>query len=392
MFLMHDALARAHQIRPWLIDVRRALHRIPELAFAEFETSTFLRKELASLGISFRQAKDSTGIIAVVQGESDHPIVALRADMDALPGNELTGLPFRSVHPGAVHACGHDAHMAMVLGAARLLQQRPPEGSVVILFQPAEERGQGARCMIEAGALEGVSAIFGGHVTHSYVSGHLMVTPGVVTSQSDRFQVRVTGKAGHAARPHEAIDAVSIAGFFIHAVQTLSRRLNPLHPAVISINKVSAGTAANVIAGEATLEGSVRTSTSDARRHLQEGLQRIAKAAAVLHDAGVEVEVHEGNPPVVNTVREAELATDVVREVFGYDALLSVEPPSLGSEDFSLYLRHVPGCYVRIGARRPDWEYVPLHSPCFTVDEDALPVGAAYFEQVARRALLTFRG
>ncbi|MFZ9887040.1 MAG: M20 metallopeptidase family protein [Myxococcota bacterium] len=389
---MHAALVRAQEIAPWLSEVRRSLHRIPELAFAEFETSTFLRKELSSLGLPFRQAKDSTGIIALVRGDHTGPVVALRADMDALPGNELTGLPFRSVHPGVVHACGHDAHMAMVLGAARLLQADPPAGTVVILFQPAEERGQGARCMIEAGALDGVAAIFGGHVTHSYVSGHLMVTSGVVTSQSDRFSVRVTGKAGHAARPHEAIDAVSIAGFLIHGVQTLSRRLNPLHPAVISINQVKAGTAANVIAGEATLEGSVRTSTSDARIHLHEGLQRIAKAAAVLHDAGVEIEIHGGNPPVVNTSRESALAADVVREVFGHSSLLTSEPPSLGSEDFSLYLQQVPGCYVRIGARRPDWEYVPLHSPCFTIDEDALPVGAAYFEQVARRALFAFKG
>lgn len=389
---MQDALIRAEHIQPWLVDVRRTLHRFPELAFAEVRTSTTLRHEIEALGLPLKIIAQGTGIVARLQGTQNGPTVALRADMDALPGKEITGLPFSSENPGVVHACGHDAHMTMVLGAAALLAQDPPEGNVAFIFQPAEERGQGARTMIQGGALDNVEAIYAGHVSHSYPTGQMMVTTGAITSQSDRFRVHVEGKAGHSARPHEAIDAVSIAGFLIHAVHTLSRRLNPLHPSVVSVNKVEAGTAANVIAGEAFLEGSIRTSTPETRRHIHDGLRRIARAAGVMHDARVNIEIGEGNPPVINSDREVGIARGAVAEVLGPQALISVEPPSLGSEDFSLYLEEVPGCYVRIGARKEDWDYVPLHSPAFTIDEDALKVGAAFFDCLARRALETYAG
>lgn len=388
-----DSLQRAERIHSWLVDVRRALHRFPELAFDEVRTQQTLRQELTFLKVPHRAAGDTTGIIARVEGARPGPTVALRADMDALPGREITGLPFSSENDGVVHACGHDAHMTMVLGAAALLRQQPPEqGSVVFVFQPAEERGQGARTMIEAGALEGVDGIFAAHVSHGYPTGQVMVTTGAITSQSDRFQLCVEGKAGHSARPHEAIDAVAIAGSLITAVQTLSRRVNPLHPAVVGVNKVQAGTAANVIAGEALLEGSIRTSTPETRRHIHEGLRRIARAAGVLHDARVTVKIQEGNPPVVNSDREVGIARGAVSETLGPNGLIPVEPTSLGSEDFSLYLEKVPGAYVRIGARKEEWDYVPLHSPSFTVDEEALRVGAAFFDCVARRALETYAG
>ncbi len=391
--MQEDALLRAERIQPWLVDVRRTLHRYPELAFDEVRTSKTLRDELSFLRVPFRVAGSSTGIIARIEGKRDGPTVALRADMDALPGKEITGLPFASENTGVVHACGHDAHMTMVLGAAALLSKAPPDsGHVVLLFQPAEERGQGARTMVAEGALERVDGIFAAHVSHSYPTGQVMVTTGAITSQSDRFRIHVEGKAGHSARPHEAIDAVSIAGSLIVAVQTLSRRLNPLHPSVVGINKVAAGTAANVIAGEALLEGSIRSSTPDSRKQIHEGLRRIARAIALLHNTRVQVDISEGNPPVVNADREVGIARGAVAEALGPQGLVPVEPPSLGSEDFSLYLEQVPGAYVRIGARKEGWDYVPLHSPAFTVDEDALKVGAAFFDCLARRALETYAG
>lgn len=383
---------RAERIHSWLVDVRRQLHRFPELAFAEVRTAATLRRELEALGLPVRVSAQGTGLIVKLQGKQDGHTVALRADMDALPGKEITGLDFSSENPGVVHACGHDAHMTMVLGAAALLADNPPAGNVVFLFQPAEERGQGARTLIDDGALDGVDGIFAAHVTHAYPTGQVMATTGAITSQSDRFTIHVEGKAGHSARPHEAIDAVSIASFLIHAVQTLSRQLNPLHPTVVSVNKVEAGTAANVIAGEALLEGSIRTSTPDSRRHIHEGLRRISRAAGVLHNARVHVDIQEGNPPVINSEREVGIARGAVAESLGPAGLIPVEPPSLGSEDFSLYLEHVPGAYVRIGARKEEWDYVPLHSPAFTVDEESLKVGAAVFDCLARRALETYAG
>ena len=376
-------------MRGELLELRRSLHRIPELAFEEERTAQRILGELEALGISATYRGRGTGVIARMPGrDPSAPVVALRAEMDALPGDESTGLPFASEHRGRVHSCGHDAHMAMVLEAARLLaREGGPEGDVVLLFQPAEERGAGARTMIRAGALEGVDAVFAGHVTHHYRTGQIMVTEGPVTAQSDRFLVRVRGKGGHGARPHEAVDAVIVAGFLITALQTLvSREIDPLHPTVVTIGRVQAGTAANVIAEEAVLEGSIRTTNAAARSGVHQGIRRMAEAAGMLHGARVEAQITEGNPPVVNTAREAQVCRQAAAAVVGARGLVAQEYPSMGSEDFAFYLRQVPGCYVRFGACKDGWAYVPLHSPGFTVDEDVLEVGSAFFARVVREA------
>jgi amidohydrolase len=311
--------------------------------------------------------------------------------MDALPGTENTALPFASSVAGRMHACGHDAHMAMVLGAAALLRESPPErGDVLFVFQPAEERGAGARTIIESEELRGVSAIFGGHVTHHYRVGEIMIADGVITSQSDRFIIDITGRGGHGARPHEATDAVVIAGLLITALQTLvSRHVNPIHPSVVTIGRVEAGTAANVIAEKGTLEGSIRTTVPEVREQLCRGIERMARAMADLHNASITVTLCEGYPPVVNTRREAEIAARAARQVVGDQGVMAMDHPSMGSEDFSYYLQQIPGCYVRFGARCGE-AYTPLHSPAFDIDEQVLRVGAAFFDEVAREALLTY--
>ena len=241
--------------------------------------------------------------------------------------------------------------------------------------------------MIRAGALAGVSAIFGSHVTHHYRTGQIMVTEGVVTAQSDRFVVRVRGKGGHGARPHEAVDAVIVAGFLISALQTLvSRETDPLHPTVVTIGRVQAGTAANVIAEEAVLEGSIRTTVEATRARVLNGIRRMAAAAGTLHDAVVTAELFEGYPPVVNTSREAAICRRAAERVFGVPGVLPQEHPSMGSEDFAFYLRETPGCFIRFGARKEGWDYVPLHSPAFTVDEDVLPLGASFFAESVHEA------
>jgi hippurate hydrolase len=316
--------------------------------------------------------------------------------MDALPVKEVGDLPFASQVTAdyngqqvpVMHACGHDGHMAMLMGAAALLSERPPAGNVVFVFQPAEERGGGAKVMIEAGALAGVRAIFAGHVTRHYHVGQIMVAGGVITAHSDGFAITVRGRGGHGARPHEAVDAVVVAGLLIMAVQTLvSREINPAHPSVVTIGAVQAGSAPNVIAEEAMLQGTIRTTRPEVRAHIMDGLRRMAKAIGDLHNANVSVEIREGYPPVVNTPLEAEIARRAALKVVGEAGLLPMDHPSMGSEDFSFYLQEIPGCYVRFGACREGWENIPLHSPSFDFDEEVLKVGAAFFDQVVREAL-----
>jgi amidohydrolase len=380
--------AAVERIFPRMVELRRLLHRYPELAFEEARTAGILMEELDRLGIPYEYGGVGGGVVARLAGRSGGATVALRADMDGLPGDESTGLPFASLNPGKMHACGHDGHMAMVLGAAMLLKDDPPPGNVLLVFQPAEERGGGSRVILRSGALSGVRAIFGGHVTGHYRVGEVMVAPGVITAQSDGFRIRIQGRGGHGARPHEAVDAVVVAGLLIMAIQTLvSREVNPVYPSVITIGQVSAGSAPNVIAETAALRGTLRTTLPAVRKHLVEGLERMAKGIGELHNAQVEVAINEGYPPVVNTPAESEIARRAAAKIVGEQGLASMEYPSMGSEDFAYYLREIPGCYVRFGARREGWEHIPLHSPAFDFDEEALKVGAAFFDRVARDAL-----
>jgi hippurate hydrolase len=376
----------SEKIFPRMIELRRTLHRYPELAFEEAKTATVIMDELRRLRIPFEYGGIGGGVVGRLG--TGTPVIALRADMDALPGTENTGLPFASCNPGKMHACGHDGHMAMVLGAAALLKDNPPPGTVVFIFQPAEERGGGARVMIRSGALDGVNAIFGGHVTRHYPVGQIMVARGVITAYSDGFMIRVKGQGGHGARPHEAVDAVVVTGLLIMAVQTLvSREINPAYPSVVTIGKVEAGSAGNVIAEEATLQGTIRTTTAEVRTHLIDGLQRIAKAVGELHNAKVDVEIRQGYPPVINTSRETEIARRAVLKAFTAQGLVAMDQPSMGAEDFAYYLEKIPGCYVRFGACREGWENIPLHSPSFDFDEEVLKIGAAFFDQVVREAM-----
>ncbi|MFQ5468720.1 MAG: M20 family metallopeptidase [Gammaproteobacteria bacterium] len=312
--------------------------------------------------------------------------------MDALPGAENTDLPFSSTIEGKMHACGHDAHMAIVLGAAELLTINRADGNVLLVFQPAEEKGGGSRVVIKSGVLDPVSAIFGGHVTHHYQVGEIMVAEGVITAQSDRFLIKIKGKGGHGARPHEAIDAVIIAGSMISVIQTLvSREVNPVYPSVVTIGRVEAGSAPNVIAEEATLEGSIRTTLPEVREHIHNGLKRMARSLGELHNAEINIKIDEGYPPVVNTLRETKIAHRAACNVVGENGLMAMDHPSMGSEDFSYFLRQAPGCYVRFGARKKTQEYIPLHSPSFDIDEEVLKVGAAFFDEVARVALAEYQ-
>jgi len=371
-----------------LVSLRRWLHQHPELSFQEAETAERVISELERLGITYDYAGVGHAVIASIDGKDmSRPAIALRAEMDALPGDETTGAPYASIYPGRMHACGHGAHMAMLIGAANLLSRNPAPGPVRLVFQPAEEKGGGARTAITDGALTGVSAIFAGHVTNEFETGKMMIRDGSVTAQSDRFCITVRGKGGHGARPHEAVDAVVISGFLISALQTLvSREINPLHASVVTVGKIRAGSAANVIAEHAELLGSIRSLRDDVRRHIHNGLKRMVGAAAELHNAEIDIRIDEGYPPVVNEPVSTSIARQAAIDVVGGDAVVTAEFPSMGSEDFSYYLEEIPGCFVRIGSRHPDWEPIPLHSPAFDIDERALAIGTLFFDQVTRVA------
>ena len=382
-----DTEARRHHA----VELRRWLHRHPELSFSETETAARVVAELERLGIPCSYPGPGGGVIGRIETDPSLPTIALRAELDALPGGDLTDPSYRSIYADRMHACGHDAHMTMVLGAAGLLTDNPPDGNVVLVFQPAEERGGGSRVMIDAGALRGVRAVFAGHVTQEWPTGKIMIRKGSMTAQSDRFHITVRGKGGHGARPHEAIDAVVIAALLITTLQTLvSRQTNPVHPSVITVGRIVAGTAPNVIAESAELEGTIRTTVPETRDHIHKGIRRMVEAMGELHDAEIHIELSEGYPPVINSAEEVDLVRQCVRDVFGPDALTSAPHASMGSEDFSYYLQQVPGAFFRFGARRPDWEPMPLHSPRFDIDEAVLAIGAEFFDALARRALLHY--
>jgi hippurate hydrolase len=371
-----------------LVSLRRGFHQYPELSWEETKTAAKVAEVLTALGIPCRRDIAGTGVLADIPGPAGVPVIALRADMDALPIIEETGLEFASTHVGCMHACGHDGHTAMLLGAAELLAHGPALAAPVrLIFQPAEERGAGAAAMVAAGALDQVGMVFGAHLDRHYQVGAVVVGDGVMNASTDTFRVRITGQGGHAARPHETVDAVVVGSLMVMAIQTIvSREVNPAKPSVVTVGRFDAGTAANVIAGQALLEGTIRAQDPEVRCHLKEAVERITSAVGRLHGAVVELEFSEGTPPVINEPACAALARAAAAEVLGAGNVLSMTTANMGGEDFSYYLEKVPGCYVRLGARFEGRPNYPAHSSKFDFDERALAVGAVYFNGVARAA------
>lgn len=370
-----------------MVRLRRDLHRHPELSGEERATARRIAAEFEELGIACRIGVGGNGIIVDLPGSGAGSMVALRADIDALPIHEETGLPFASEVDGVMHACGHDGHTAMLVGAAELLIAEPAPGPTRLIFQPAEERGRGARAMIEAEVLDGIGAIFAGHLDRHYPPGTLAISDGAVNAASDRFAIGIHGQQGHGARPHESIDAVVVGSLLVTALQTIvSREVDPAHPSVVSVGQFEAGTAANVIAGTARLEGTIRSQEPEVRDHLCGSVERIALAIGQLHDAEVDVQIVRGNPPVVNTPEMADLARRAAGFIADADRVIPMRTVNMGSEDFGHYLEYVPGCYIRYGGRVPGREGYPAHSSKFDFDERALTTGAAWMAAIARLA------
>ena len=369
-----------------LVSLRRDLHRHPELGHTEHGTMARISAALTTLGLPHVTGVAGTGIIADIDGLRPGPVIAIRADTDALPIQEQTGLPFASVHAGVMHACGHDVHSSMLVGAAALLLEERPPGPVRLVFQPAEELGTGARAMMAAGALQDVAAIFGGHVDVRYPPGTLIVTDGPVNASTDTFHIRVCGRGGHGARPHETIDAIVAAAAIVSALQTVvSRELPPGEAAVVSVGRIHGGTAPNVIAGVVELEGTLRALGPATRSYLSEALARVATAAAATHRATADVTFHRGTSPLVNRPDVTAIARDAAVRVVGELSTTRLDGPNMGGEDFAEYLNTIPGAYIRFGAA-PGPDVYPAHSGRFMVHEDVIPVGAAWLDQVARCA------
>lgn len=376
------------QLLDKMIAIRRDLHRHPELSGQEDRTAAQIGQRLYELGIPHRRVSKGTGIVADLPGPNGVPVVALRADMDALPIHEETGLAFASIHPCCMHACGHDGHVSMILGAAELLMRESAlPAPVRLIFQPAEEIGCGAQAMIAAGALDNVAMIFGGHLDRHYAAGTIVVSDGIMNASTDTFVITISGQGGHAARPHESVDAVVVGSLMVMALQTIvSREVNPAWPSVVTVGRFDAGTAANVIAGQARLEGTLRAQDPEVRAHLQRSLRRMADAVGKLHGAAVSITFLEGTPALRNDPAMAALARSAAAQVVGGDHVCDLQTANMGGEDFSYYLEQTTGCYVRFGAQVAGRESFPAHSSKFDFDESALAVGAAYFHTLARLA------
>jgi hippurate hydrolase len=372
-----------------LVRVRRQIHRWPEPAFGEVKTGKVIAKHLDRLSIPYRDRVAKTGIVARLENASpDAPTIALRADMDALPIEEKTGLPFSSKVKGHMHACGHDGHIAILLGATELLSASPPEGNVVFIFQPAEEGSGGARMMIDEGALEGVDMMFGGHIDGSFKLGEIAIRRGIETSYTDAFTIRILGRGGHAARPHETVDAVLVSSLFVIALQNIvSRGTDPLNPSVISIGTLHSGTVYNAVADEAVLEGTLRNTDGNTRKHVMQKIRKTAEALGSLHGAEIEVSFNEGYPPVINHPEGYRLSRDTAEEILGKEKVINLSKPSMGGEDFSYYLQKVPGCFVRFGASSRNTEVSMAHSSLYNFDEEVIRIGAAYYALLVRKAM-----
>ena len=370
-----------------MVAIRRDLHRHPELSWEEQRTAERIDETLDALAIRHRRMMN-TGVVVDLPGPARVPTVALRADTDALPIQEETDLPFASENDGIMHACGHDGHTSMLLGAAELLLgDGDLPAPVRLIFQPAEEKGTGARALIEAGVLEGVGAIFAGHLDRHFSTGTLVVTEGAVSGSTDHFRIVVNGRGGHAARPHEAIDTVVVGSLIVTAIQTIvSREIDPAHPSIVTVGRFQAGSAPNVIAGQAELEGTIRAQDPDVRDHLKQSIRRVAESIGQLHQADLEIEILDGTPMVINTPEATALAREAAVEVVGEQHVRTLGRGNMGGEDFAYYVQRVPGSYIRFGARLPDSQGFPAHSSRFDFDEAALPLGAAWLATVAHHA------
>jgi IAA-amino acid hydrolase len=382
-------LQRAQALRERLIEIRRAIHRQPELGFQEFKTAQLVTDTLTELGIRVEAGVGLTGVVGHL-GEGE-PTIALRADMDALPIQELNDVPYASQVPGVMHACGHDAHVACLLGAAMLLAETELKGQVRFIFQPSEE-GQdeegksGAMRMVEDGAMEGVDAVVALHTHADTLAGTIGLLPGPMLAAADTFRAVILGRACHGAYPHKGTDAIVLAAQVIMTIQTiLSRRVRPLDSGVVTVGTIQGGTKTNIVTDKVELTGTIRSFQPEVRQQIFDELERACGVARTL-GGDYELRINPGYPPTANDEALTEFVRQVGIDLLGLDKVSKAQA-EMGAEDFSFLAACAPGCFFRLGAGFPGQEPRRGHNPHFDVNEDALPVGAAVLAEVARRYL-----
>jgi len=371
--MMNEIKKDIENLSSQLLLWRRDLHRRPEVAFKEHQTSAYLRDFFKKMKLPVKKLAQ-TGLRVDLDGRAGGKTVALRADMDALPLHEEGEKEYLSLNPGATHACAHDAHMAILMGTARLLWERRRnfKGRVVFLLQPAEELPPGgAKSMIEEGALEGVEAIFGLHLWQSLPTGHIGIVKGPMMAQSDNFRIMVRGKGGHGSMPQMTVDPILVASNLVVNLQTIvSRNVDPLKPAVLSFGTIHGGTIYNIIPEEIRLTGTVRTFDPSLQALIQKRLREITEGTAKTFGASAELEYEVGYPPLVNDPDSVDFVLKVARKTLGKKSIVAFNPV-MGGEDFAYYLQKVPGAFLFFGAG--DGTQFPHHHPGFDIDEKALP-------------------
>jgi hippurate hydrolase len=378
--------------------IRRDLHAHPELCYEEQRTSEVVADKLAEWGIPVIRGLGITGVVGIIKHGNSGRSIGLRADMDALPMQEVNTFPHASVHPGKMHACGHDGHTAMLLGAAKYLSEhRNFDGTVYLVFQPAEEGGAGAKRMIEDGLFEQcpMDAIYGMHNWPGIPAGHMSVCEGPLMASSNEFYVTVKGKGGHAAQPHKCIDPVMVAVQIAQSWQTIiSRRTSPLDTAVLSLTQIQAGTATNVIPDEAKMAGTVRTLSWDVLDMLEKQMEQVAVNTAAAFGAEVEFKFRRNYPPLINHPEATRFAVEVMKSVVGADKVDDKTEPSMAAEDFAYFLQAKPGCYIFIGNGEGDHRSgghglgpCVLHNGSYDFNDNLLPVGASFWVKLVEASL-----
>ena len=378
--------AKIAPLKNTIINTRRDFHKHPELSFKEFRTSKIVAEKLKNFGIETKKNIGKTGVVGILKGEKNGPTIALRADMDALPIQETNDISYKSVNKGVMHACGHDAHTAMLLGAAEALSKMRHEikGEIRFIFQPAEEGFGGAKYMIKDGAIDNVDEIYGMHVWNYQKSGTVGVQSGPVMAAADIFTIEINGIGGHGAAPQGTVDSIVVASHLIQSLQTIvSRNTNPLESTVVTIGQINGGYNFNIIADKVILNGTARSYTNNNKTIIKKRMKEIINGIEKMYNAKIKLNYKDGYPPLINDERASKNVSNAAAKIVGSNVIKPYL--SMGGEDFSYYTNKIPGCFFFLGTSPKDRPPMstPQHCSHFDIDEEAMLIGSSIFVELA---------